>query len=444
MKKLLFLLFVLTSFQVNAQKNASYKKLDNYFSQLDAHNRFMGNVLIMKGDKVVYQNEIGFSDKEKNKKHNAGSIFRVGSITKTYTATLVLKLVEEGKLSLDDKLSKYFSDIKNADKITIKQMLNHSSGLANYTNQADFGKYLSQAQSQDQMLERIAKLESDFEPGSKHEYSNTNFMLLGFIVKKVSGKAYSQLLQEYILSPLKLKNTHYQLGDKKIESESKSYVRQEEWEVMPSWNLDVAAAAGAMRATSKDLGLFAHNLFQGKILTASSLTVMTTFEERYGLGLLKAPFFDKELLMHGGKIEGFTSRYFHNKEDDVTFVILCNGNNFPMNDISIAMASAFYGKDFSIPNMEEKKEIEISVEQLHKYEGEFASDSFPLGIKIFMEGNKLFAQATGQGAFPLKAIGDNEFEFKSANIKMNFIKLDNGYSQMKFAQGGLNVLFKKK
>jgi len=441
--RLFFICLLVLSYSCQAQTGSKYKKLDTYFSELEKQNRFMGNVLIMKGSTVVYQNHVGYSDRANNKKLEEQSLFRIGSITKTFTATLVLKLVEKGKLSLDTKLSKFYPQIKGSDKITIRQMLNHSSGLANYTNQKDFGKYFSASQSSAKMLARITALKSDFEPGTKHEYSNTNFLLLGYIIEKVSGETYAAFLNSEILEPMGLLNIHYKLGKEILSNEAKSYVLQDGWQAVPDWNLDVAAGAGAIRSTAKDLALFSHHLFQGNILKEASLKEMKNFEDGYGLGLLKAPFYDKTAMMHGGKIEGFISKYFHVTEDDVSFIILCNANNFKQNDIAIALLSAFYGKEFSIPDLGEKKEIAVDVSTLKQYEGLYTAASFPLDIKVFEKETKLFAQATGQPAFPLKAVAKDEFTFSSAGITIKFLKTDKGFTQMKFDQAGLKVEFEK-
>ncbi len=444
MKRLLLFALIISSFTLQAQQKEAYKKLNAYFDTLENNNRFMGNVLIMKGDKVEFEKSVGMSQVDEKQKHSSKDIFRIGSITKTYTATIVLKLIEDKKLSLDTKLEAFFPKVKNADAITIKQMLNHSSGLANYTSQKDFGLYMSEAQSQEQMVARIEKLKSDFAPGSKHEYSNTNFILLGYILEKVSGRTYAKNLDQYIVKPLKLKSTTYTLGNTILPKESSSYIFQEGWQKMPNWNLDVAAAAGAMRATTEDLALFARGLFRGKILDEESLKEMTSFEKSYGLGLLEAPFYDKRLLMHGGKIEGFRSEFFYDQEEDVTLVLLSNASNFNQNDIVIAMASAVYGREFKIPSMKEKKEVKVSISQLKKYVGEYVNDSFPLDITVSIKDEKLMAQATGQGAFPLKATGLNRFEFKTANINIEFLQTEKGYNQMKFSQGGSRFIFDKK
>lgn len=445
MKWTILSLCLLISITSCAQPTGKFEKLDRYFSALEKHNRFMGNALILEGSKVIFHREIGFENQDKKVKLTPSSLFRIGSITKTYTATLILKLVEHKKIALDNKLSTYYPKVKNADKITIKQMLNHSSGLANYTNQADFGEYVTKAQSKKEMLARVEKLQSDFEPGSKHEYSNTNFLLLGYILEKISGRQYSEMLEKDILKPASLKNTYYQLGDQTLENEAKSYSRVgDSWEFMPHWNLDVAAAAGAMRSTANDLGMFVHNLFQGNILQASSMAEMTNFEDGYGFGLLEAPFYDKKLLTHGGKIEGFNSLYFHDKENDVTFIILNNGRNFEQNDITIAMASAYYGKEFTIPALAEKQAVEVAEDILKLYEGTYETNAMPLDIKIFTKAGELFGQATGQGPFPLKAISNTEFIFKSATIEIEFLKTNDGFTEMKFVQGGSKMIFKKK
>lgn len=442
MKKYFFLLFL--CFQAQAQKKESYQSLNNYFDTLGHHNRFMGNALILKGEKVVFEKSIGWQSIDQNKKLNSQSIFRIGSITKSYTATLIMKLVELGSINLDTKLSSFNKQIKNADKITIKQMLNHSSGMANYTAQEDFGSYINKHQSVAEMIARIEKLPSDFEPGTKHDYSNTNYLLLGYIAENISGKSYDQLLNEYILKPLKLYDTYYQMGTQLLQNESNSYVRTNNWKTVPRWNLDVAGAAGAMRSTTKDLAFFARGLFQNKILKPTSVQQMQDLQEGYGLGMFEVPFKDKKANWHNGKIEGYLSYYYHFPKDDITIVLLGNGVNYKMTDITKTMGLACFGEAILIPNFKEKEEVEVSTEILKGYEANYATSNFPLDIKVFMKNDKLFGQATGQMPFPLKAIDDNEFVFKSAMIKMKFIKQSNGSYDLKFNQAGQEILFQPK
>ena len=164
--------------QTGLTQNFDKTKLDNYFNTLEANNKFMGSVAVSKNGAIIYTKSVGFSDIENNVKANENSKYRIGSISKTFTAVLVLKAVEEKKLDLNQTIEKYFPTIKNAEKITIKHLLSHRSGIHNFTNDKDYLTWNTQPKTEKEMVEIITKAGSDFEPDSKAEYSNSNFVLL--------------------------------------------------------------------------------------------------------------------------------------------------------------------------------------------------------------------------------------------------------------------------
>ncbi len=177
-------------------------KLDQIVNNFVAKNAFNGSVLVAKEGKVLLEKGYGLRDAELKSMHDEQSIFVIYSITKSLTSTLIIKLAEEGKLSLDDKLINYFPKMPNADKITIKHLLSHTSGLSNYTNAAPLASYDEKG-----MMDYIRNLPLDFEPGSKFNYCNTGYYLLGFIAKITTGLSYEEAMRKYILSPLKMTNS---------------------------------------------------------------------------------------------------------------------------------------------------------------------------------------------------------------------------------------------
>ncbi|MCK9484996.1 MAG: beta-lactamase family protein, partial [Candidatus Marinimicrobia bacterium] len=187
-------------------------RLDNYFETLEANQKFMGSVAVSQNGKIIYTKSVGFADLENNIKASENSKYRIGSISKTFTAVLALKAIEENKLDLDQTIDKFFPKIKNAKKITIKHLLSHSSGIHNFTNDEDYLTWNTQAKTEKEMVDIITKAGSDFEPGSKNEYSNSNYVLLTYILEKTFKKPYAELLTLYVTEPLGLTNTY--LGSK--------------------------------------------------------------------------------------------------------------------------------------------------------------------------------------------------------------------------------------
>ena len=159
-------------------------KLDSYFNALETRDKFMGNVAVSKDGKIIYSKSLGYIDLENKVKSNENSKYRIGSISKTFTTVLILKAVEEKKLELSQTIGKWFPTIKNSDKITLKNLLNHRSGIHNFTDDKEYLAWNTQPKTEKEMVEIIAKGGIDFEPNTKSSYSNSNFVLLTYILEK--------------------------------------------------------------------------------------------------------------------------------------------------------------------------------------------------------------------------------------------------------------------
>ena len=175
------------------------QRLDSLFQVLEKNDKFMGSIAVSKNGELLYSNAIGYSDVETSKKATSETKYRVGSISKMFTAALILKAVEENKLALNETLDKYFPHIENSKKITISNLLNHRSGIHNFTNDSIYMGYSTVYKSQKEMVEIIAKGKSDFEPNSKADYSNSNYVLLSYILEKIYKTNYAAILNTKII-----------------------------------------------------------------------------------------------------------------------------------------------------------------------------------------------------------------------------------------------------
>lgn len=424
---------------VQAQSTDKFAKLDQLIDLIEQHDRALGSIHISHEGKPVYSRAFGMrgiSDGD-TLMADTETIYRVGSVTKTFTAVMALQLAEEGKLRLDSKLSEYYPSIPNAEKITIEHLLQHRSGLFNFTNREDFLSYMVQGKSKDQLVELFSALNTNFEPGEKYEYSNTGYVLLGFIIEDVSGKPYDQLLAERISNKIGLKNTHYGKSIDVTANEAQSFARLENWMLVPESNLNVPGAAGAVASTPSDITRFFEALFNGELINAASLKAMTTLVDNYGYGVFSLPFYDKRAIGHNGNIDAFyaSAAYFQDAKLAVSYI--SNGNAYPGNDIVIAMLSSWFGRDFELPNFDG---AQVSSELLQSYVGNYKNPSFPIVISILFENGRLFGQATGQPRFPLTAAEDGSFKFDQAQISIRF---DTDESKMYFKQAGQEIVFTK-
>lgn len=400
-----------------AQKQARY---DSLLESVLVHQKGMGSVAMSKGGQVLYSRAFGLSDNKIDAIVNSDkeTRFRIGSITKMFTAVMIFQLIEEKKLTLETKLSTFFKELPNAEKITINQMLNHSSGLYNFTNDSSYLLWMTKPKSNADLLKLFSTQKPVFEAGSKNEYSNTNYVLLGFVIEKITNKSYGENLKIRIVDKLRLQHTSVGGKIKPEQNEARSYLFTGEWQEQPETDMSIPGGAGAIISTPTDLALFIESLFAGKLVSKDHLEKMKTQINGFGSGMFRFPFDSKIFFGHSGGIDGFSSMLGYNIEDSIAVSAIMNGNNgYTTNELLIGLLSIFYDKPFRIPDF---KTIEINASTLQKLAGMYSSKDLPLKIEIRVEDGKLVAQATGQQTFPLEPEGENIFVFPMAGIKMIF------------------------
>lgn len=275
--KQIFSLLLFSAFLFSANAQNKFDKLDGYFDTIAKYNKAMGTVVLAKKGQTIYERSLGYADLENKKPNNDSTEYRIGSISKSFTATLILKAKEQSKLLLDQTINKWFPNIKNANKITVSNLLYHRSGIHNFTDDSSYLSWNTKPQSEAQLISRIEKGGSDFEPDSKMQYSNSNYVLLTIILERVNGKSYQRLLNEQIIKPLKLTHTYYGGKINAARNEAYSYdYNGEKYEKSTETDMSVPLGAGAIVSTPSDLVKFINALFAGKVLSKESLAVMTS------------------------------------------------------------------------------------------------------------------------------------------------------------------------
>jgi len=405
---------------------------------VEANNKFMGSVQLSKHGKVVYERAVGYLDADAGKKTTTASKFRIGSITKTFTASLIFKAIEEKKLSLDDKLEKFFPTVPNASKITIANLLGHTSGIHNFTNDASYRTWDTTPKTQAEMLDIIVKAGSDFEPGTSADYSNSAFVLLGYILEKTYKKPYKDILAEKITKPLGLKNTYYGGRIDNANNEVNSYSFEGRWVKHSETDMSIPGGAGAIVSNPSDLTKFFEALFAGKVLSRASLEKMKTINNGFGMGLFTFPFDGQTSYGHTGGIDGFVSMAGYFPESKVTVAMVSNGVNMNSNDVGLAMLNWVNNQPFEVPDFTSHTYTDA---ELDAYTGLYESKDIPLPITITREGGKLMAQAQGQQVIPLDAGKKDVFTFNMAGIVMEFKPAE---KIMVLRQGGGTFTFSRK
>ena len=454
MKKLLLFVFAFSNLTFAQDK---FTRMDSLLNYLNENNKFMGSLTIREGENVVFNKAYGFADVEKNIKADRLTRYKIGSISKTFTAVMVMQLIEEKKLTLQTKLNRFYPKIKNAEKISIYDLLHHRTGIVDFVNQdSAFHKVLDKKHSKEDILKVITSYEPLFEPGSKYQYSNSNFFILGCIIEKLTKKSYAENLQNRIVKKAELgtyesktemtakgavtnkvfvPTTYYkEEATNTANKESYSYYFDGTYWVKSLENHNsIPFASGGITSTTADLTKFIYALFDGKLVSQASLDQMKEIKEGYGKALIQFPFGERRFYGHGGRIENFSSMLGYYPTEKLSFSLISNGDNFVQNDIIIGILSIYYKMPFPFP-----KFMKMDKAELAKFTGTYASKDLPLKITVSEKNGELSAQATGQGAFPLTFKEETTFVFAPAGIEMVF-----GDKSFVLIQGGMKFNFTK-
>jgi D-alanyl-D-alanine carboxypeptidase len=412
-------------------------KLDQFFDRLAEKNKAMGSLIIAKDGKVVYTRAIGYAqvDATIKKPLTAASRFRIASITKTYTAVMILQLVEEGKLKLTDTLDKFFPQVPNAQKITILQILSHRSGIPNVRRDQATWKPGAQV-IKDEMLALIVKGSPEFEPDTKNSYSNSGYFLLGLILEKLTGKPYDQALEERINSKIGLKDTYIATGRIDVnKGEALTYINtgsdwKQGFETDPSIGFQLISTPG-------DMAKFIQSLFDLKMISQDSLNQMKTMRDDEGIGMVTFTFAGKTFYGNTGGGDNYGSWLAYQPEEKLVVAYTTNAKVHPVKDIVSGAIDIYYGKPFEIPAFET---IAIIPEVLDKYVGVYSSPDAPKKWTITRDGGTLFVQPGSESAAALEATAQDKFQLFGGRVVFEF---DAAKNQMMLKRGGRSIVFTK-
>jgi D-alanyl-D-alanine carboxypeptidase len=412
-------------------------KLDQFFDRLAEKNRAMGSLVIAKDGHVLYTRAIGYSQiaGAEKKPLTAANRFRIASITKTYTATMILQLVDEGRLKLTDTLDQFLPQVPNAKKITIAQILSHRSGIPNVRRDQATWKP-GEPVTKDEMLALIAQGTPQFEPDTKASYSNSGYFLLGLILEKLTGQPYGQALEERINSRIGLKDTYIAAG--RIDAnkgEALTYMNtgsdwKQGFETDPSIGFQLVSTPG-------DMATFMQSLFDLKLTSQDSLNQMTTIRDGEGPGMVTFTFAGKTFYGNTGGGDNYGSWLAYEPEEKLVVAYTTNAKVHPVKDIVSAVIDIYYGKPFEIPSFEA---ITVNPEVLDKYVGVYSSPDAPNKWTVTRDGGTLFAQPGSDGAPALEATAEDQFQLFGGRVSFEFEAAKN---QMTIKRGGRQMVFTK-
>lgn len=416
------------------ERKINTAKIDDYLNYIAKNQQGIGSISIFKSGKEIYQKDFG-QEQLPNAKWNSKTGYQIGSVSKLVTAVMLMQLVEKGKLNLDDRLSKYYPDLPNAKKITLRSIMNHTSGLGDYVSAWLFKKPVGDKA----IFDTIKKHGVEFQPGEKTKYSNSGYYLLSRILEKIGKKPYNLLLKENITSKAQMNNTFSVLDHP--ENIFKSYENNNgKWTEVEDFDFHNCIGLGDITSTPNDMSLFINALFNYQFVKKETLEMMMpTSSKSFGLGLMAIPFYNKVSFGHGGDTAGTHSIVSFSPTEKYSVAIMINGEKTPHNNISIGVLSIMYDQNYEFPKFAEIKKG--SEKDLQNYEGNYIAQEINLDFKIFIKDENLFAQLTDQPSFPLEYVEGNKFKYTKAGVEIIFSPEN---KQLKLIQNGNTLIFDKK
>ena len=354
---------------------------------------FSGAVLVAVDGKPVLRQGVGLADRELGVAATPATKFRIGSITKQFTATAILQLQEAGKLSIDDPVSKYYADAPAAwSKITLRHLLTHTSGIPSYTALPGFfDRDARLPHTPEELIKLTRDKPLEFEPGSKYAYDNSGYILLGYVVEKVSGQRYADYVQQHIFGPLGMASSGYDDSDRVIPGRAQGYDRGPDgaWRNAAFLDMSVPYAAGSLYSTVDDLLTWDQAIYAARLLKPESLKAMSTdYGHKYGFGFEIDQKWGQDRIWHNGGINGFTASFQRYPKARVTAVALNNQGSPATDKLAADLAGLCLGAEVY------PKEASETPAALQRYAGYYAAG--PVVVRLEARGKTLISHNQGQ------------------------------------------------
>ena len=377
-------------------------------------------VLVKRKGEVVLRKGYGMAQMDLGIAVSPDHVFEIGSVTKQFTAAIVLRLAEQGKLTLSDPITKYFPQMTfGGATITLEQLLSHTSGVPNYTDMPEWIPRWREDMTVETLFALFRDKPLDFPPGTLWSYSNSGYILLGAVIEKVTGKSYEEVVESELFAPLGMHDSRYGHQEEIVRGRVAGYVKGAEgWANAPYLSLTQPYAAGSLMSTVDDLARWSDALEAGKVVSPASRDRMFTsvllhggdqdgIATRYGLGNAMTDVAGRPAHEHGGGIHGFTCDLLRVPGDDLLVVILSNNPMQDVHDLAHRVAEAVLG----VPQKAKPAALKLAATALDDYVGVYLVPERS-GVRriVSRDGETLRLQRTGGDLHPLVAVGPDAFE----------------------------------
>lgn len=411
-------------------------KADAFVASLAKQNKFSGTVLIAKEGKIVFEKAYGMANYDWSIPNTIDTKFRLGSVTKQFGAAAILKLEEQGKLKTTDNACDYLPACPEIWKpITIHQLLSHTSGIPNFTSFPEYARIQVRPSRYEEQVKSVWEKKMDFDPGTKWQYSNTGYVMLGQIIEKASGKPWEAYLQQEIFTPAGMTDTRADSNSDIIAKRAAGYsIKSGNTRNAGFIDMRIPNVAGALISTTGDLYKWDRALATNKILSEAGRKKMwTPVKNDYAYGWGIGDQNGKTEQSHGGGIDGFSTFLLRVPEDGVLVVVLSNFEDGKTGDVRRGLTNIAYGRAIEVPK--ERAEIQLDSATLDEYPGtyQFSPD---FAMVVTREGNQLMVQATGQGKAPLYAEAKDILFPKVIQATIQILRTDGKVTGLLLKQNG--------
>ena len=358
MKYKSFLILIFISSSIIAQSKA--EKIDDLLKRYHEYGFLNGSVLVAEKGNVILKKGYGYANMEFDIPNESNTVHRIGSITKQFVATMVMQLVEEGQISINEKMTSYLKDYRKdtGDKVTIFHLLTHTSGIPSYTGYPGFWSDSSRNPYEtEELIQKFCMGDLEFEPGSQFAYNNSGYFLLAKIIEEVTGKSYEENIQERIFDKVGMKNTYLERPSNIVKNRASGYDKVGmDYSNTRYMNVNNAFGAGDIISTVEDLYLWDRALYTENLIShESKKKIFTPFLSNYGFGWgiskVEKPGGDDSLTVysHSGGINGFNSIIVRIINDEHLIVVINNTGGIPMGDITKGISNILYNQDYDYP-----------------------------------------------------------------------------------------------
>lgn len=421
-------------------------KVDEYMDARVKHDRFSGTILIARDGKPLVRQGYGMANLEHDVPNRPDTKFRIGSITKQFTAMAIVILQERGKLDVREKIKTYLPDSpKSWDEVTVHHLLTHSAGIPNYTSFPDFLASMRTHLSLDQLIAKFKDKPLEFKPGEKFKYSNSGYIVLGKLIEKVSGRGYAQFMRENIFDPLSMKDTGFDNPIPVIKNRASGYSHPFVATVNAQYiDMGVVHAAGALYSTVDDLLLWDQALYTEKLVKKATMEkIFVPFKDNYAYGWLVVPSFGRKMATHTGGINGFVTDIRRFPDERLCVIVLSNVDGTPCPAMGRDLAAIVLGQKYTIPGT--RKEIKVDPKVYDTLAGVYECSEPKITITITRADDRLLAQIPGQPKIPIYPTSELAYFYKVVDAQLEFVKDGSGkVTHLDFHQGSLDFKAKRR